>query len=621
MARSGALVLFAIFLATSFAGCLSDSGSKAETDAEAAKKLGAAKVQSVFDGIYRFDGTYSYTLAAGPYQFSVETPLGKGKQITLTSTVLGTTPNGKITMGLWLPDVPEGTKVPVIVDAGPYYGNGDVRETSPAGRLGKWMIENFVPHGYAVAQLSVRGTGDHGGCMDLMGIAEQTDLNTAITWLGTQSWSNGAVGMIGRSYDGSTPWEVAAQNNKYLKTIVPISGLSDAFGLFVKNGTSESRTPIMHSVVYYPFGFQGTGRGLENQANNVVCPEVVRGTALGVYAAAVGDRAPSQIDYWYVRDFARLAMEKKWQGSIFMIHGLQDWNVEPHMGAPTADQFERAGYSVKQLWGQWGHMYPDRPNEHKGATCADKNTRWDWAEIMLHWFDHELKGMTSVDTGPAVQVLDSTCRWRNEEHFPPRDVNWTTFHVSSGNALTPAPGAAGSVYLQPANVPVTGVRGDLAYGVEFKGPVLEKGMRFSGLPRLHVTVTPMGASGHVAAILYDVDESGSKATRIGWTQMNIRYAEGGDTAKNVVPGQKIVLKMQFEPLDVYLAPGHRLQLRLSEETYADHINAVPPGVVQLNYGGSDKAVLELPTIERSEDVFFVPPVPTGPIKQSNEIRS
>ena len=35
----------------------------------------------------------------------------------------------------------------------------------------------------------------------------------ALNELGTQDWSNGNVGMIGKSYDGSTPWEAAMYGN------------------------------------------------------------------------------------------------------------------------------------------------------------------------------------------------------------------------------------------------------------------------------------------------------------------------------------------------------------------------------------------------------------------------
>ena len=45
--------------------------------------------------------------------------------------------------------------------------------------------------------------------MDLMGTAEQLGNDAAVRWLGEQSWSNGAVALIGKSYDGSTPWQAA----------------------------------------------------------------------------------------------------------------------------------------------------------------------------------------------------------------------------------------------------------------------------------------------------------------------------------------------------------------------------------------------------------------------------
>ena len=60
----------------------------------------------------------------------------------------------QVHLGLWLPDVPNGTKIPVIADVGPYYDDGDVDALTPANRLGL-LIENMVPHGYAVAQVLV----------------------------------------------------------------------------------------------------------------------------------------------------------------------------------------------------------------------------------------------------------------------------------------------------------------------------------------------------------------------------------------------------------------------------------------------------------------------------------
>ena len=82
----------------------------------------------------------------------------------------GITGGAEVHLGLWLPviegcdwtssDIPEDCKVPVIAEIGPYYNDGDVDALTPADRLGRFLIENFVPHGFGVAQVSVFGTGD-----------------------------------------------------------------------------------------------------------------------------------------------------------------------------------------------------------------------------------------------------------------------------------------------------------------------------------------------------------------------------------------------------------------------------------------------------------------------------
>ncbi|MGH2710831.1 MAG: CocE/NonD family hydrolase, partial [Actinomycetota bacterium] len=118
---------------------------------------------------------------------SIPGPYGvlNGEHVTLTSTFDGEI----IDMAVVRPDVPAGTKVPVIVFASPYLthnlGSGNARKCEPR------LVYNYVPHGYAVGFVSVRGSGDSGGCSDLMGPAERSDLNQAVTWFGTQSWSTG----------------------------------------------------------------------------------------------------------------------------------------------------------------------------------------------------------------------------------------------------------------------------------------------------------------------------------------------------------------------------------------------------------------------------------------------
>ena len=75
----------------------------------------------------------------------------------------------------------EECRVPVIAEIGPYYNDGDVDALTPADRLGRFLIENYVPHGYGVAQVSVFGTGESNHCMDLMGTDEQRGIDASVS--------------------------------------------------------------------------------------------------------------------------------------------------------------------------------------------------------------------------------------------------------------------------------------------------------------------------------------------------------------------------------------------------------------------------------------------------------
>src|ERR1041385_8395017 len=166
-------LLAAALVASALAGCLSSAPAPNAADSPA--------MPAVPPGTYRFDGfarvLHPGNLSAMPAEL-----------VYLPSDVDGV----DIELTVWRPET--GQPVPVLVDAGPYYEPaGAVPSTravgaglaSESGHLQR-LVENYVPLGYAVAALSVRGTAGSGGCMDLMGPQEGSDLSQAITWLGEQ---------------------------------------------------------------------------------------------------------------------------------------------------------------------------------------------------------------------------------------------------------------------------------------------------------------------------------------------------------------------------------------------------------------------------------------------------
>lgn len=590
----------AALLTISFSGCLSsgDGGTKGLTPTSL---QGSLSVQSTYPGTYKFDGRFSQVLAEGVYKVLPQ------EQVYLKSKLDGR----DIQLVNWRPDVPEGLKVPVIIQASPYYG-----DTTRLSGIGLFIVSNFVPHGYVYTQLAIRSTGDSGGCDDFRGPKMTADMSQAIDWLAEQPWSNGNVAIIGISYVGTTPWYAAGSGNPHLKTIVPISGSTNAWEVYNRNGSAEGRSPTIIAN-YGTSPFSNPNRSVQHKAENIACPETYQGWAIGAFGGVTGEKDPFRA--WWDERNAKPKVEKNYKGSIFVVHGFEDWNVDPAVVFPWSDRLNQSGLHVKTLVGQWPHSYPDSycPSRQGGPATSSafaKTCRWDWAEILLHWFDYWLKGIPT-DLGPAAQVQDNQMRWRNEDHWPPRDADWTRLHLSVGGVLKPQPGAAGSVRLLPlvagneqlraAPVP-EGVYADFTYGP------FEQELSISGLPRVHVTVTPHGPGGYLGAYLMDRDPAAALTEapkRIGWTSMNLRYHEGGDAAKTVVPNQPIVARMEIQPMEAVLPAGHVLVLRVWVNPHADRIPSVPPSALTLSFGGNVHSVLELPLIERAAGAYFEPPMP------------
>jgi predicted acyl esterase len=578
-------------------GCLGGAAPADERTPGVVKLQAPGDMRPVPAGEYKFDGAFAQVLTEGPYK-----ELGFNLHF-IPSAIDG----ADIEIGVWRPDVPAGMKVPVIVDAGPYYGAAGAGMDTRS-RYILMMTTNYISHGYAVTAISVRGTGGSGGCMDLMGNKESADLDQAVTWLGTQEWSNGKVGMIGRSYDGSTPWSAAYKGNPHLRTVVPVSGVPDVYGLMFRNGSSEERGLITLNALYYAFFATSPADDplmeAEHLVQGAVCPESFAGFAAAMYSGVTGARDTAG---WWVERNHKPHVEEHWNGSVLMVQGLQDWNVDPGMNLPWADDLQRKGLVVHQMLGQWGHEFPDQ----RPTPGTDPAMRWDWAQILLNWWDYWLMDKTTIDLGPAIQIQDTSGKWHFDEHYPPRDADWKTYHLGTGSRLTEAPTQVGSVLLLPNQIGDAGaeqLRETPGFKADFLLPPAETDLTFSGLPRVHVTVTPAGPTGHLAAWLYSVSPSGDEQP-VGWTTMNLQFADGTETPKALTPNQPVLAKMQIQPLDVRIPAGDRLMLRIWQ--YADHgrMPAFPPEPITLGFGGTIQSTLELPVIDRDASYYFEPPRP------------
>lgn len=488
---------------------------------------------------------------------------------------------------------PDGERFPVILNATPYH---HAMKTLDVRACKAYYVENYAPQGYAVAFVTVRGTGNSGGCMNLFGPAERADLDTAVTWLGSQSWSTGSVGMIGLSYEGSTPWMVAARGNPHLKTIVSAAGVPDVFELLFGGGNIDFRGPLLLNDLYYlpSIVTYADGREPDRTVGATACPEYAIGNQAAAYSSVTGE--PDPAGYWAERRY-RHEIEERYRGSVLISQGFNDLNVPPGNQFPWIQQLQSRGVPVKLWLGWYGHSNPDE--------AGGDATRADWPDVLLRWFDRWLKG-ADVDTGPAVDVQDSEGRWRTESSWPPEGET-RTLHLGADAGLHDAPPSGTAERLlvpDPVHtqvgvftVPSTPLDADCAIpncAAFTLGPVGEQ-LHFAGRPALDLTVTPTADAGHVSAYLYAVDSSG--AWRIGWGQADVRFPDGDGRRRTATPGQPMRLRLDLQPLDSVVPAGAKLVLVLSQGAAYDRNPSVPTAPLRLSVGGAASTV-RLALVER-----------------------
>ena len=549
---------------------------------------------------YETGGDYGVALEVGPYEIMPTENAWNSThhfvEYTLPLEEGGAAPNGLISLAVWRPLVPEGTLVPVIAESGPYFQEASVETPSievPGSWLGQMFIDQILPHGYAFAQISVSGTGRSNHCMDLMGNAEQLGNDAAVRWLGEQSWSNGAVALIGKSYDGSTPWQAAmfGSEHDYLKTIVPISGLIGVKELMWKNGSSEARAPIMHNGVYGSYGLDGDEEDYQN-----LCPDYIIGPGTGVSAYVFGSEVAGT--YWEERYFLDRVIEN-YKGSVYLIQGMHDWNVDPHMAVPTINRLIDAGIDARGLFGQWDHDYPDRPVQlddrsdlgGRGGEAFPEMIRFDWMQDMLEWFDYYLKDI-GEQPGQWIEIQSNQGSWRIEDRYPAADTTVQSFELGSDMS-----NIGGTTTVLP----------DASNGPVWESAPLETDLYFGGLPRLHVDVTTATLGGQLYALLEDCDDQ-NNCIHLGHAIMDLRYHTGGDQIQTWTPVvETINAKMEFFAMDAEVEAGHVLRLSLLS-TGEDYLPASTSSVVFVQEGAA--STLQIDVFDPSERRYFTPPVCT-----------
>ncbi|MFF9003909.1 Xaa-Pro dipeptidyl-peptidase [Streptomyces achromogenes] len=497
----------------------------------------------------------------------------------------------------------QGRRVPVIMDASPYYsccgrGNESQLKTYDAQghvvQMPLFYDNFFVPRGYAFVGVDLAGTNRSDGCVDIGGPSDIRSAKAVIDWLNGRAraytsrtggtpvragWTNGRTGMIGKSWDGTIANGVAATGVEGLKTIVPISAISSWYDYYFAQGA-----PL------YDGGPDDLADRVESAGARAHCAAVQRRLAEG--SPRSGDRTPLWTERDYVKDAARV------RASVFAVHGMQDLNVRTQHLGPWWDALARHGVRRKIWLSQTGHVDPF--DFRRGA----------WVDTLHRWFDHELLGYDNgIDREPMADVERRPDQWVTTPLWPPAGTRATVLHPAQGRqagvgTLGPRRGHGTAVFTDDPRLGETDWAAHVTAATPEKAGFLtaplSRALRLAGSAEVTVTATPTTSSAHLSAVLADIgpdtirdyadpaegittlaertcwgestagDSACFKETRartaaVGYTLVSRGWADLGHHASAtkgvpLTPGRAYTMTLRLGATDHVVPAGHRLAL-------------------------------------------------------------
>ncbi|KPI19909.1 Xaa-Pro dipeptidyl-peptidase [Actinobacteria bacterium OK074] len=496
----------------------------------------------------------------------------------------------------------QGRKVPVIMDASPYYsccgrGNESQVKTYDANgdvvQMPLFYDNYFVPRGYAFVGVDLAGTNRSDGCVDVGGTSDIQSAKAVVDWLNgrataytsrtgtttaTAGWTNGNTGMIGKSWDATIANGVAATGVKGLKTIVPISGISSWYDYYFSQGA-----PL------YDSGPDWLAGAVESDDAYAKCGAVQQELVDG--APRSGDWTP----LWTARDYVKDA--SKVRASVFLVHGMQDLNVRTKEFGQWWDALAKNGVERKIWLSQTGHVDPF--DYRRGA----------WVDTLHRWFDHELLGYANgIDREPMADIERHPDQWVTSASWPPSGTRTATLRPAEG-----AQPGVGTLGLSKAKGTETFTddptldETDWAAHVDQSTPEkagfttgpLTSDLRLSGSAKVTVTATPTTSTAYLSAVLVDLGpdtirdysdsaegittltnrtcwgestagdsacfkETQAKTADVDYTVFSRGWADLGNYASDqgvsLTPGKPYTITLDLAATDHVVPKGHRLAL-------------------------------------------------------------
>ncbi|NNE78712.1 MAG: CocE/NonD family hydrolase [Silicimonas sp.] len=526
-------------------------------------------------------------------------------------------PDGtKLAARLWLPDGAMKSPVPCILEYIPYRRRDRTRLRDEAAH------PHFAEAGYAAIRVDQRGSGDSEGVM----LDEYADIETqdgvdVINWIAAQDWSDGNVGMFGKSWGAYNSFQVAAKRPAALKAIAPVMGTDDRWleDIHFYGGVLASDNFWWGSIM---------------QLYNAMPPDP---EIVGTRWRDMWRERLEAMTFWSAQWLEHQTHDEMWRrGSISENYG--DVDIPVYFFGGWADLFRDTPFRiaenlkgpVKVLVGPWAHLYP-----HEGVP----GPRVDFLAELIRFWDHTLKG---IDTGlldeprlrfylqdsiaPSGHHKTRSGTWVEETAWPSPNVELQKLWLNAGelgnwpedgDAMTVcSPQTFGSAggdmcsFAIPGDMPGD-CRIDAAGALGFRLAPATAPLDILGQPQVHLRLSSDRPQGFVAVLLIDEAPDGAQ-TLITRGFANLMHRNSDSDPEPVVPGEVMEITVPLHGIGHRLAVGHRLMVQVASAYWPILWPAPQPVTLTMTPGAS---TLSLPVRGSVDDAPRPMPEPERPTKK------
>lgn len=520
------------------------------------------------------------------------------------------------------------------------------------------ILQHMLHRGYTVAVADARGTGASFGVHNgAFSVEETADSYQIVEWIAAQPWSDGNVGMQGRSYPGMTQYQAATQAPPALKAIFAEMAGPTPYDFVFRGGTYKNEFIDTWGAGTKAADLSTRAAPVDDDPNGAVRDAAVAEHAGNLWAQdLVGTEAAAFRDWIHETETARA-----------------DWNT-----TGTIDDLEAidaSGIAIYHLVGWYDIYTSQQPMLYASLQAApQKMMIGPWIHSggyggvlhkaeFLRWYDHWLKGIDNgvmdeppvhyyvmqgnhtLPDDPAVELsLDEErsedgSNWLGTDVWPPEGLSTRRFQLSAGGGLGDDGGDAGQ---DEYTVDYTSAMGSFSrwmnghgarrqdrVGTTFfdeRSAENKKALTYTtepmpeattivGYPVLRLNVDSTHDDGDFFVYLEEIDAAGrshyvtegalrASYRAIGeapWNDFDLPFHRGHAEDLEPLPEEPTELLIDLMGTAITIDEGHRLRLTIAGADAPNHaLYPDPEGTdaptVTIHRGGDDGSWLDVPVL-------------------------